>query len=382
MQLKQTLFSPLALLLLVPLVSQAAVLPEDRADVLIHAYEGGGVEVIGPSVLIRKSIGSTLSASVNYYEDSITSASIDVEMISGASTYTESRKEHSFTIDYLHDSTIISLGYNDSKESDYTSKTTSFGISQEMFGAMTTVTLGYAQSADVVMNNKNPDFKEDVDRRIYRLGISQVMSANAIMGITWETITDQGFLNNPYRSVRYIDDSKENGYSLQPEAYPSTRNSSTIAIRGIYYLPYRASLSAGYRYFADSWGIDASNSEVAYVHPLGNTEWTFDIKYRFYQQSAATFYSDLYPTADYQNHLARDKELSTFPSHTIGLGASYEFLQRSWSILERGSLNLSYDHILFSYDDFHDATAGGGAGEEPLYEFSANVFRVYLSVWY
>ncbi len=370
------------LLAAIPLVNQAAVLPEDRADILIHAYTGGGVEVIGPSVLIRKSLGNSFSASVNYYEDSITSASIDVEMITGASTYTENRKEHSFTVDYLHDSTIISLGYNDSKESDYTSKTASFGISQEMFSAMTTVTISYAQAADVVMDNEEPDFKEDVDRRIYRLGISQVLSANAIMGITWETITDQGFLNNPYRSVRYVDNSVGRGYSLQPEEYPSTRNSSTIAIRGIYYLPYRASLSAGYRYFTDSWGIDASNSELAYVHPLGDTAWTFDFKYRFYQQSAATFYSDLYPTIHYQNHLARDKELSTFNSHTVGLGVSYEFLQQSWSVLDRGSLNLSYDYIMFRYDDFHDATAGGGAGEEPLYEFSANVFKLYLSVWY
>jgi opacity protein-like surface antigen len=380
MQLNSTI--TLILLTTIPLAIQAAVLPEDRADVLIHAYTGGGVEVIGPSVLIRKSLGNSLSASVNYYEDSITSASIDVEMITGASTYTENRKEHSFTVDYLHDSTIFSLGYNDSKESDYTSKTTSFGISQEMFSAMTTVTLSYAQAADVVMDNTRPDFKESVDRRIYRLGISQVMSANSILGITWETITDQGHLNNPYRRVRYVDDSVERGYSLQSEVYPSTRNSSTIAIRGIYYLPYRASLSAGYRYFADSWGIDASNAEISYVHPLGDTEWVFDIKYRFYQQSAATFYSDLYPTIDYQNHLARDKELSTFNSHTVGLGVSYEFLQQSWSILDRGSINLSYDYIMFRYDDFHDATAEGGAGEEPLYEFSANVYRLYLSVWY
>jgi len=382
MQLKQRFTLLLSLLFTLPSLSQAAVLPEDRADVLIHAYDGGGVEVIGPSVLIRKSIGSSFSASVNYYEDSITSASIDV--VTTASPYTENRKEHSFTLEYLHDSTIISLGYNDSKESDYTSKTTSFGISQEMFGAMTTVTISYAQGADVVMNNTSDEFEDEVDRRIYRLGISQVLSANALMGITWETITDQGFLNNPYRSVRYVDNSPR-GYSFQLEDYPKTRNSSTIALRAIYYLPYRASLSAGYRYFSDSWGINASNSELAYVHPLGSTAWTFDIKYRFYQQSAATFYSDLYPTLNYQNHLARDKELSTFNSHTIGLGVSYGFLQQPWSILDKGSINFSYDYIMFSYDDFHDISDkeySGVVGEEPLYEFSANVFRLFLSVWY
>jgi hypothetical protein len=381
MQLNRVL--SLSLLLLAPPISKAAVLPEDRADAMYHAYDGGDVAVAGPSILVRKSLGSSLSASVNYYEDSISSASIDV--VTTASKYTENRKEQSFTVDYLHDSTIFSLGYNNSEESDYTSKTTSFGISQEMFGAMTTVTLGYAQGADVVMNNKSDEFEESVDRRIYRLGISQVLSAHSLMGITWETITDQGFLNNPYRSVRYADDSNEKGYSLQLEDYPSTRNSSTIAIRGIYYLPYRASLSAGYRYFADSWGITASNSELGYVHPFGESEWTLDLKYRFYQQSAATFFSDLYPTADFQNHLARDKELSGFSSHTIGVGVSYEFLQQSWSILDKGSINFGYDHIMFSYDDFRDISDedySGKVGEEPLYEFSANVFRVFLSVWY
>ena len=32
----------------------AGVLPEDRADVMYHSYEGGGVTVDGPSYLIRK----------------------------------------------------------------------------------------------------------------------------------------------------------------------------------------------------------------------------------------------------------------------------------------------------------------------------------------
>ena len=35
----------------------AGVLPEDRADVLYHRYQGGGVTIQGPSVLVRKKIG-------------------------------------------------------------------------------------------------------------------------------------------------------------------------------------------------------------------------------------------------------------------------------------------------------------------------------------
>jgi hypothetical protein len=66
---------------------QAGVLPEDRADVLYHLYDGGGVEIDGPSVLVRKQVGKSTSLVANYYVDMISSASIDV--ITTASPYTE-----------------------------------------------------------------------------------------------------------------------------------------------------------------------------------------------------------------------------------------------------------------------------------------------------
>ena len=41
----------------------AGVLPEDRTDLLYHSFVGGGVEIDGPSILVRKSIGSKPSES-------------------------------------------------------------------------------------------------------------------------------------------------------------------------------------------------------------------------------------------------------------------------------------------------------------------------------
>ncbi len=35
-------------------VAVAQVLPEDRADALYHSYDGGGVKITGPSILLRK----------------------------------------------------------------------------------------------------------------------------------------------------------------------------------------------------------------------------------------------------------------------------------------------------------------------------------------
>ena len=63
----------------------AAVLPEDRADIMFHEYDGGGVEINGPSILVRKSVSKNVSAYAKYYVDSVSSASIDV--ITTASPY-------------------------------------------------------------------------------------------------------------------------------------------------------------------------------------------------------------------------------------------------------------------------------------------------------
>ncbi len=181
----------------------AGVLPDDRADALYHSYDGGGVEITGPSVLVLKNVGQDLALSGNYYVDSISSASIDV--VTTASPYSEKRTEYSLGADYIHGNSIMSASYTNSEENDYLANTASFGISMDMFGNMTTVTMGYARGWDVVSKNNDPDFSEDVDRQNYTVGLSQVISKKILMEVNYEAITDEGYLNNPYRSARYLD---------------------------------------------------------------------------------------------------------------------------------------------------------------------------------
>lgn len=357
----------------------ATVLPEDRADVMYHRYDGGGVEVDGPSILVRKSVKDTVSLSANYYVDSISSASVDV--VSTASPYTEERTETSLSMDYLHNKTLMSLALTKSDESDYLSETGSFSISHDMFGDLTTVSLGYSVGNDDISRNGDADFGDQVKRQNYRLSLSQILTKNTILGVGWETITDEGFLNNPYRSYRYLDPLAGDGYSYLPEVYPRTRTSNALALRLKYYLPYRAALSSEYRYFNDTWGIDANNFELAYTHPF-KEKWIFDIRYRYYTQDGADFYSDLFTRRAPQTYLARDKELSSFQSHTLGLAMSYEIKPGFLQFVDRGTLNLAYDYIHFDYDDFRDLTRGGVVGEEPFYSFSANVIKAYVSIWY
>ena len=366
-------------LLLTAAVAGAAVLPDDRADALYHSYDGGGVEITGPSLLVLKKFGQNVAVTGNYYVDSVSSASIDV-ITSGASEYAEERTEFSGGVDYLHGNSVMSLSYTNSTENDYDANTASFGISMDMFGNMTTLSLGYAHGWDTVGQNGTPTFSEDIRRDNYRLGISQVITKDMVLEVNYEGITDEGFLNNPYRVVNYDDGA--GGRAQQPEIYPRTRTSSALTLRTKYYLPWRAAASAEYRFFADTWGIDAHTFKVGYTHPLSGG-LLLEGNVRHYTQTAADFYGDLFPFYPSQNFLARDKELSTFTSNTLGIKVSYDVVKNGWRAIDKGSINLAYDMIWFDYEDFRDARVTGVTpGTEPLYSFSAGVLQLYLSLWF
>lgn len=388
--IKQSARALLTLLAVLALVhgraATAGVLPEERSDVMYHSYQGGGMDITGPSVLVRKNFLEKVSISANYYVDNVSAASVDVE--SYASPYTEERKEASVGVDYLHNKTTMSFGHTTSEESDYDAKTTFFGISQDFFGDLTTISLGYALGDDEVRRNNYQDgslLSSDpvgtVDRQNYRLSLSQVLTKNLIASLGFETITDEGFLNNPYRQVRYLSDT---GVGTQSEVYPNTRTSDAAALRAMYYLPWRASLRGEFRSFADTWGIEARSMELRYVHPW-NDKLSLEFKLRQYKQTAADFYSDLFPRQDAQNFLARDKELATFSNWTAGIGGSYTWSYPG-SAVEQLKLSLFVDHMEFDYDDFRDIPTGRelgtGDGNEPFYSFSADVFRLFLTVTY
>ncbi len=368
---------------------EAAVLPEERADALYHSYEGGGIKVDGPSILVRQNFNNSFSLTANYYVDMITSASIDVE--ARASQYTEERTEYSVGMDYLRNKTMMSLGYTNSEENDFSAKSYNFGISQDFFGDLTTVALGYAYGDDEIRKTGDETFVRNAERQMFKLSVTQVLTKNLILNFSSDTITDEGYLNNPYRAVRFLnpndDDSEEpgtqgRGYDYQAEVYPNTRTSTAFALRGKYYLPYRAALKLEYRTFSDTWKIDASNYEIEYVHPIGDS-WIAELKYRAYQQTAAEFYSDLFPYRDATNFRARDKEMSAYTNTSIGAGLTYQWNFAETAAIKRVSINLFWDRMHFDYENFRDVRVTGVTpGEEPLYQLDADVIRFFVSLWY
>jgi hypothetical protein len=368
--------------------AHADVLPDERADVMWKMYDGGGLKVQGPSMLVRTNVAENVSLTGSYMVDQVTGASIDMVVL-GASPLHEVRKQKTFGVDYLYGKTTYSLGLESSIENDYDDSTASFTIAQDMFGDLTTVTLSASRGWDIITrvidaaHDKDPNFRKRSDRKTWGLGISQILSRNLIAGFDYEAITEQGYLQNPYRAIRYLAGPGSTIYLTAPEVYPGTRTSNAAAIRLKYYLPWRASLTGKYRYFFDTWDIRAHTFEVDYTQPMFKDALIADFTYRYYTQNSASFYSDLFNFANQQNYMARDRELASQKNDTMGVALSYDFMKSKHWFVKKASASLHYDYIMYKYLDFRDASQRQyPAGTEPLYHYNASVIQTFISIWF
>jgi hypothetical protein len=336
----------------------------------------------------------------------VSSASIDVQ--TSASPYEDERTQSSLSMDFLHGKSTYSIGYVNSDESDYKAKTMFAAVSHDMFGDLTTISFAFKNGKNEVFQNvkiddvkqNNPNFNDglgfaEMESKSYSVSLSQIVTKNLILSGQYEVITDEGWLNSPYRSVRYFIGTDQQGQ--QAEQYPNTRSSNAASIRAKYFLPWRAAVDTMYRFYTDTWGILGHTAELGYAHPLDQKfiggDWIFEGRLRYYTQEAADFYADIFPRQDYANFMARDKELATYGAVTAGVQATYEFKIERFPWLTKGQVNLRFDHMQVDYEDFRDARFSIGSfgvpppdplppGTEPFYKLTANIYQLYFSAFF
>ena len=339
--------------------ARAVDLPEDHAEAMIHSYSGGGVKANGPALLVRKSIFDKVSLTGSYYVDSVSNASIDV--VTTASPYRETRSEYALSADYVYRDSQITFGLSTSREPDYTANAGSMDISQEVFGGMTTISLGFTRGSDDVKKKNSPEFKDEATHWQYRLGATQILTKQWIMSANFEALADDGFLGSPYRVARVFG-------AAVPERNPRTRSSRAMKVRLIGDLGSRDAVHTDYRYFWDTWGIKAHTAEVGYSRYFGDP-YLADTFLRYYTQKHALFYSDNAQTET--TYVSRNRQLSSFNS--VGLGAKLAYTIKKVPNNYEVKLNGSYEYVRFKFSDFTDIRTGS------LYSNNANVLQLYVS---
>jgi hypothetical protein len=204
-----------------------------------------------------------------------------------------------------------------------------------------------------------------------------------------EVITDQGYLSNPYRSIRYLDNVPL-GYSLGTQVYPNTHTSTAVETRAKYYLPFRAAAALSYRYFSDTWGIRANTIELGYTQPIAN-RWIFEGRLRHYSQNQRNVLQRSVSVPPIQqNFEARDQNLAGQTNNSADIKATWAFAPEGFLIFKRATVSADVSRIQFKYSDFrnikfyNNTLQGGGyqPGTEPLYSFDAMVYQAYLSIFF
>lgn len=360
----------------------AADIPPDRAEAMYHVYDGGGVRATGPALLVRKSLTDRVSASASYYIDAVSNASIDV--VSTASPFRETRREVGLGVDWAVRDALITASMSRSQEPDYTASTVGLDIAQDVFGGMTTISLGFSRGSDEVLKSTDSSFGERARHWNLRVGVTQILSPRWLASANLEAVSDAGYLGSPYRAARVFG-------ATVPERLPGTRSSRALKLRTIGAVGETGSVRGELRYFWDTWGLKATTLELGGTRrmaaapdasPTGGgvsgwvqgwaQGWTLDGALRVHRQNSALFYSD--NATQETTYITRNRQLSAFGSTGVALKATRTLAAR-WGQAE-WQFTGAYEFKRFDFSDFTDPSTG------EAYAHNAHVFQVHLSANY
>jgi Protein of unknown function (DUF3570) len=296
------------------------------------------------------------------YVDAVSNASIDV--VTTASPFKETRTAYELGVQALVRDSTLSLTASSSREPDYIANAVNLDVTHEVFGGMTTLSMGFTRGADKVGKKGTAGWIDDALHWQYRAGVTQILTPRWLVSLNAEAINDSGYLGSPYRLARVF------GAAVN-ERNPRTRSSRAIKLRTMLdtdeWLPGSA-VRAEYRTYWDNWKIRAGTTELGFSKYFGD-RLLLDTTLRLYSQTKALFYSDN-AVIDTQ-YVSRNRQLSAFNSTGIGAKLSY-----SWPG-QPGGLDLKLHGALerkqFRFKDFTDLRSG------QLYGYNATVVQAYVT---
>ena len=351
--------------------------PEDEASIGYNYFDGGGITVHGPAMIVRKEVQGKTAIEAGARVDLVSSASIDV--LTQGSKFRETRKEYTFGASRIFDETLLFSNYTLSDESDYTSNTLCLGLAHDLFEKNLTLTLSVSRAWDEVGDNSDPAFGEKgFNRSTYSLGLAQSFSPRLLAQFNYEVTADEGYINSPYRNV--LVGATLSASTFEPEVYPDARTGQAFVIRSSYgFLSNTAGAGIGstvqlsYRYYKDTFDVRSHTGKLFYQRHLSG-HWLLGLFYQYHSQEAASFYSDFFQKR--LDFMARDKELSTFSDHWLGASIKFKPTQKKWGKLANPYFKVGYSFILFDYDNFSDPR------NQQLYSWEAHVFQTTVGFNY
>ena len=241
-------------------------------------------------------------------------------IMSGASIE-DTRTEVSVTTRYYYDRGNAGLNYVRSDEDDYDSNALALDGSFNSADGMTTYSAAISYSDDNIEPTQGSvptnTLKADKDISSVFLGVSRIVSKNAIVRFGLAYTYRDGFLTDPYKFH---------------DKRPGERNEWAVSTGYRQYFPWpNGALQADYRYFDDDWGVASHTLNLAWHQNLGYNTQVIPFL-RYYSQGEAEFFANIADPD--KRYFADDYRLSSFGAVSGGLRLRHEF--GNWAITAVG----------------------------------------------
>jgi Protein of unknown function (DUF3570) len=229
-----------------------------------------------------------------------------------------------------------------STEPDYKSYSGRLGVTAEFFERNTTLSLFIGYGYDTVDPIEVPPGEVALwpaahDRWNAGVMVSQILTPRVVLYGGAAGNHQAGTLSNPYRRALIRT-------SLFPERLPSKRDRFTGFISLAWYLGWDTALHVRQGAYVDSWDLKALIPELKVVKELGD-RGLLALKYRFYWQTAASFYAPSYD--DLELLRTGDVRLGRLINHVPGADFSWTVLGRRGGF---GALTLGAGYTLSLLD--------------------------------
>lgn len=279
-------------------------------------FDSFNVQVLYPSIEISKHLSETTNITGRYLVDMITAASIrshktpgntgssslqKVDAVTAASvssggggnqapSFDEVRHEFNLGFAHLFGKGLLSVDGLYSTESDYTSSTLIGNYTQYFAENDASLQLGFVRSWDKVFP-KTVNWKKDKNTTTVNLNFSQIISKSLIIQLLSTYTDNNGLLSDNYKLVPITIDGKD---SLFQPIHPDLRIRRAAALSLKYRLSDKSSIQLGYRYYWDSWDINADTYSAEYDRYLSK-HVIMGLGWRTNVQSRAFFFKPEYP---------------------------------------------------------------------------------------
>lgn len=300
---------------------------------------------------------------------------------------------------------ISNIGGAYSTEGDFTSYSVNAALSKDFNGKNTTLSAGINLEFDTIAPNggvpqpltsyashttaANSDTKQVTD---VIAGVTQVINRRWIMQFNASLSQSSGHHDDPYKFLTVADNGNLITAPDNPDSYlylfehrPEDRQKISLYWQNKVAIGSSDAIDIGYRYMTDDWGVDSSTLDLTY-HWQITDDFYLEPHYRYYEQSAADFYTPFLQTGSdveisgsdvnvLTDYASSDPRLGAFSANTIGL-------KLGLSLSRNQEMNLRIEQYQQTDQNSRVAVPAGSHldGQDQFAELSASWVQVGYSV--